>query len=222
MKEKIFLVLLFMTIPIMSYGEIPDAETRRLFEVRYKIWNDEYNRIKEFLTFRSGESMKEFKEGIVGMGVKILPILIERMYQDDRLIYAVIDVSGWRLIPGEMQLRSQRGISWEDYYAQWWKAGQSGVKKLFEDRYKQWKEVKPTSKKDADQALINIRSLGVACLPYLFEKIENNETIFLPLVASLTQNIVRSDMTASESINWWKKNKNDWLIPFPDQNLYDR
>ena len=222
MKRDFLILWSLLFVASVLYGSFSEAETRKEFEGRYLKWCEKLKQIGTFLS-DEGESLKEFTD-ILELGVKALPILVERMRQDCRLSHAITMISGWRLIPGEMeQKRIYGGIAASNYYSEWWQNGQAGIKKLFDERYVAWKSAKTKAmKKDADQLLKTLDSLGVAAFPYFFEKIGNNDLEFIPVVSRLSKHAIKPDATIQECLAWWKKNKEEWMIPFPDNRVPGR
>jgi hypothetical protein len=220
-KKKCFISLFFifcLSFSVCVFGETSDTERKNIFEVKYKAWRKDVDQFGPILSDDSGISLDSFKKEIVNLGVKFLPILIEKMHQDICLAYAITLISGWRFIPGEVKKKEIYGFkALANFYSNWWKEGQIGIFKLFEERYDQWLKVRNSSnKEDVERTLRNLSYLGIAALPYFFEKIKNNETAFIPIVSKLTKNSIKPTFSIEDCLGWWKKNKEDWTIPFPD------
>jgi hypothetical protein len=200
-----------------SLIEASEPILRKVFEEKYKNWRREVENYGDFLPDDSGITLKSFKEDIVGLGVKVIPILIERMHQDICLAYAITLISQWRFIPGEREGKQIFGFkALADFYSNWWKEGQGGIKRLFEERYQRLKRVwNSSTQEEFEGAIRDLEYLGIAALPYFFEKIKDNETVFIPIVSRLSKTALKSDATVEECLLWWEKNKDDWIIPFP-------
>lgn len=215
-----FFAFLFFSCSMAMTVHGSNTDLQTAFEVRYEIWRKEVARNREFLPDDSGITLPSFHKGIVGLGVKSVPILIERMQQDFCLAYAITLITKWRFIPGERVAKNITSFkALAEFYSGWWQDGQAGIKMLFEHRYKRWQEVANSPKQEVKMAALrDLDYLGVAALPYFFEKIENNETAFISVVSGITQGAIKPKSSVEECGLWWEKNKEDWLIPFPGSN----
>jgi len=51
----------------------------------------------------------------------------------------------------------------------------------------------------------------------MVDKIKMGDTELIEVVSELTAGKVKHNATAEECLDWWEKNKEDWLIPFPNK-----
>lgn len=54
--------------------------------------------------------------------------------------------------------------------------------------------------------------LGVAILPYLMRKIEQGDVGLLKVVSYLTDGLVPEDRGKEFCLDWWRRNKESWLV----------
>lgn len=97
----------------------------------------------------------------------------------------------------------------------WWKEGQTFSDQRFERLYNEWKQLRGQNKQEqAKKKYQRIIDVGIAALPKIMEKIEQGDTTLIEAVSKLTDKKVKTNAKKSECIDWWKKNKQKWLIPF--------
>ncbi len=105
-------------------------------------------------------------------------------------------------------------------WLRWWKEGHKQTPQCFENLYKEWQELKKQKKdKDAKAKYQQMLDLGIAALPYMTEKVEQGDTELIPAISVLTDGKVKKDTKQSECLDWWKKNREKWLIPFPETKI---
>ena len=99
----------------------------------------------------------------------------------------------------------------------WLNVGQDQAKNRFNEHFQQWKTTKQSHPDAKDMIAAYRRKMvkyGVAALPFLVEKIQQNETELIPLISELTGRQVKETATTEEIVNWWNSSKERWLIPF--------
>ena len=70
---------------------------------------------------------------------------------------------------------------------------------------------------EADKTKKAIRALGIEALPYLIEKVKKGDAELVEVVSELTGGKVERNATIRQSLDWWKQDKENWLIPFPNK-----
>ncbi|MFO7959066.1 MAG: hypothetical protein R6X33_18430 [Candidatus Brocadiia bacterium] len=92
---------------------------------------------------------------------------------------------------------------------EWWEGGQQLTDERFAQAY-------------ADDDLEAIRSLGVAALPGIMEKLEEGDHRMLNVVQGVT--VGKANLAgetpaerAASCLTWWEANRKWWSIPFPDR-----
>ena len=131
-------------------------------------------------------------------------------------------------------------------YSYWWHEGRKSIPTLFADSYGRWKKLKaasaaplvlatretilhneqqvlatPEKKTPLGQLFDEVSGLGIDVLPLLIEKLDQNDYDALPFVDRLTDGVgafscFKAADGASGTLFWWKRNKDDWLLPPPD------
>lgn len=132
-------------------------------------------------------------------------------------------------------------------YIRWWEEGRREIPKRFEKLYARWKKLiargettlwmdaavyNPVSKRivirnrqhqtPLGQTYEAMRNLGIEILPLLIEKFKEGDWDLLPLFGELTDGkgvIERGYLKerVAFTLKWWEKNKEDWLLPKPEQ-----
>jgi len=99
----------------------------------------------------------------------------------------------------------------------WLNIGKKYTEDEFQKQYSQWHTVKQTRSEEKAAIKNEYRKMlkfGVASLPLMIEKISQGELALIPAVSELTNRNLKEDATQDECLQWWKKNKQRWLIPF--------
>jgi hypothetical protein len=158
---------------------------------------------------------------IAGMGMRGLPYAIEMFKNGDyRLSQTVRNV----LLKKQFELnelpKGYKGSD-EDYaklILKWWPNGKKDTQDKFTKYYGQYVELKKQKNESkANEELNSIRNLGVAALPFLIEKIQNGDTDLIPMVVQFTtRRELPLNATQAQVLAWWEKDKQNWLVPFPD------
>lgn len=102
-----------------------------------------------------------------------------------------------------------------EFWNRWYKNGKRGFGMIFEDKYNRFIQEKldyPEKKEAQGYRQRDIASLGVPALPMLIQKIEQGETDLIPIVAELTNNEISRDADKTKVLQWWKENKERWII----------
>jgi len=161
----------------------------------------------------------KYYRNIIDLGMPALPYLMEK-----------IEKGNWALSGAVGKITKKRFEEYErpkDYagdsksYAkvviQWWPKGRKLTPQHFGQRYSQWKNLKGEGKEDeAKKKSEEIRSLGIAALPVMVEKVKEGEKELIPLISKLTDGQVDPNASPSQCFAWWQDNKEKWLIPFPN------
>lgn len=71
---------------------------------------------------------------------------------------------------------------------------------------------------------LRVEALGIAVLPMLLEEVEAGHVEWLPLIIRLTDGappvnpMLTVEMRVAQVREWWEANKQDWLIPWPEED----
>jgi hypothetical protein len=102
-----------------------------------------------------------------------------------------------------------------EIWSRWYQNGKSLFEKKYKDKYNEYIETKqdPSQLEEArSYTRRDIISLGVPALPMIIQKIEQGEINLISLVAELTNNEISKDADQAEVLQWWKENKERWII----------
>jgi hypothetical protein len=108
-----------------------------------------------------------------------------------------------------------------ELWSQWWRGGPQFTRGRFEAKHSEWKAMKKENrleKSNANSKLSEMADLGIPAIPFMVEKIGHGETDFIPLISKLTNKELAETATKEQCLDWWKTNKQKWLIPFPEPN----
>ena len=162
----------------------------------------------------------EHYRAIVDMGIPVLPYLMER-----------IDKGSWALGGAVCLITEKRfeesewpegklgdAISGAGLLREWWPKSRKETPARFSKLYSQWKELRRQNKKDeVSNKLRQIRNLGLAALPEIMDQIIHGDRELISIVSTLTRGKVDPNATTDQCVAWWGKNKEKWLIPFPNK-----
>lgn len=115
--------------------------------------------------------------------------------------------------------------AYQTLWQYWIKAGDKYARERFEEYYPQWK----AALRDKPDAHSRHRALqermlrgGVAAIPYVIAEIKKGDVSLIPIAAKLTKPRLRQikdlspqlseNATRDEALEWWKKNKQKWII----------
>lgn len=177
---------------------------------------------------------EHFRE-IVDMGPAVLPAIFEQMRNgmplDQRILHRITkwdySIQVERKASGESVWTCEslpgfklvsRTFGGRELWLYWWGEGATTeIPISFENLYSQWRILREEQKeKEAAKKFVQLKALGIAVLPYAFEKIQDGETVLIPLVSYLTDNAILENENRANAQRWWQENKEDWLISFPE------
>lgn len=108
-----------------------------------------------------------------------------------------------------------RGPIYPELWNRWYQNGKSLLQKKYKEKYDEYIKTKkdPSQLEETrSRTRQDIVSLGVPALPMIIQKIEQGETDLVPVVAVLTNNEISKDANQTEVLQWWKENKERWII----------
>ena len=86
----------------------------------------------------------------------------------------------------------------------------------FNRLYQEWRQLNDEHKSElADAKYAQMKSLGIAAIPSMIEKIRNGDLALIPTASELSGGRLKNDATQAEALEWWEANKGKWLAPFP-------
>jgi len=214
---KNFTIRLILSILIGIFCYISNAEPQRdenmrvVFEKKYNEWKQFMNSPNsKILSDTTGATTLYFEE-IVKLGIPGLPHIINKMEIDSTLWIAVRKITKKWFTEDELE---KVGGNISILYLFWWNEGRKQTPQQFEQLYSEWKSLKNEGEEEeARKKYQRIKDLGITTLPYVMEKVEQGEIELIPIVSYLTDDAVKKDLTPSECVEWWNKNKDKWILP---------
>ena len=206
------LALLALSLVCATYAA---EESRQVtFEAKYRAWRQ----WRHEHPFASIVNANPPFGDIVALGPCALPFIVQKIEQrqDDVFLERAI-----RLIAKTQVARSEwptNALGDSNFSAkwcvQWWKEGRKETGRKFASGYAQYHAMRAQGKKaEAQTEIGRIRSLGIAALPYIMEKMSTDNGDLAKLVSQLTDRAVSPDAKTAECLEWWAKNKEKWLLP---------
>ena len=104
---------------------------------------------------------------------------------------------------------------YQKVWQHWLSSGKNWTKREFKEKnteYLKVKQSRPNEKGAINYNLNKIANLGATALPLIIEKIEEGDENFIPVVAQLTNFTIKNDSESKEVLDWWKANKDRWII----------
>ncbi|MBN1803649.1 MAG: hypothetical protein JW837_00220 [Sedimentisphaerales bacterium] len=221
MKNKIIHGKLFFVLPIVLFYSLPaycqenidvHAALQKTFETEYKAWKKHCESVS-FSSKTSDRLKSQHFRNMVALGPKILPFIEEKSLEDKNFQW-----TGW-LGLYITKINPDPTINpWaKESMFNWWKGGRKQTRERFEFLYQKWKNDKLKGDSvETDKTKNSIRALGIATLPFLIEKIKQGDNELIEVVSKLTDGKVKRNATIRQSLDWWGRDKEDWLIPFPN------
>lgn len=202
-----------------------EENIEKQFEIKYQAWKEYISRPEITVQSIAGERFEctQFQE-IVKLGLPVLPYIIRKMEEnpDERLLWKAIEEITKVKIRGKYYKQKNVFIfpnfpDWkprENVYLYWREKGRKQTPEQLEISFTNWKYLKKQGKEEeARKKYQKIKDLGIATLPYVMEKIQQGEIELIPIVSYLTDDAVKKDLTPSECVEWWNKNKDKWILP---------
>ena len=121
----------------------------------------------------------------------------------------------------ELGVMHVRG-SLERVWLHWWKIEPEFTQKRFEKFHLDWKQAKtedPNIPRLHPYLQNQMLKAGIPALPYLIEKVKSGDIELITTISQLTKGKLKKTATKEECLEWWKKNKQKWLIPFETLRL---
>lgn len=217
-------------ISLTAHGSQTASEViKKNFEEEYQAYCEAL-RQEQVLSHRSmfGPRTHAHLRNIIELGPGVLPYLIEKIEaqtkgkEDLFLTLPLSIITMKRFEIAEWPKGSSRDSRAKvRLYVQWWKRGRKDTSSKFYKYYDEWKVLKAEGKVDkvdrAKEKYRQICRLGIAALPLMVEKVRQGDTAFISAMSKLSNGRLNKDAKQAECLDWWEKNKENWLIPFPNK-----
>ncbi len=240
MHKLITLLTVFINLAVLAGDgeatkELYNENLAASFNQKYHTWKEYcltsipmYRSDIDPMIFFDNEPFRD----IVKLGIPAIPLMVEKQQEDHMLGYALYQITKWKWhiiregsAAGEWtwfveefpDIRSDTGPpDSRQLWLRWRKEGQKHTDQYFEKLYDEWKELKRQNKtEEAKEKYQRIIDLGIAALPNIMQKVEQGDNELTEAISKLTDGKVEKNAKQSECSNWWKENKEKWLIPFP-------
>lgn len=212
------IVLLCPSIAYCEVGNDAQMALRKAFDAAYQGWREDCERVLHSSDLSDRLKSEHFKS-IVAMGLEVLPYIMEKAAEDPDFSWI-----GWTWLAITRTNTDPSINPWaRERIAAWWRGGKKQLNNRFGVVWKQWEghRLKGEAEKAAE-ARQRMRALGIGVLPLLIQELDSERTEILQLVEDLTGG--KADTAGSDAVNrisacrtWWDKNKEKWLIPFPNK-----
>jgi hypothetical protein len=207
-------------VPSLAAAE--EKEMGRAFEDLWKRWKE---RVFRDLTESSGPglySCDEFKD-IVALGPRAVPAIIHKMDAGEDPLAFQLRVALARITKKRFDRQKMRKIRTNEertrVWVQWWRNAEKETAPQFRKLFLQWKELKAQGRpKEAAQVFVRMRDMGIIVLPLMVKKVEQGESDFIAAISELSDGKLAKNARASECLDWWKKNRQKWLLPTSAEN----
>jgi hypothetical protein len=228
--RRILLVISFALLSSAIAVTETSKNPREEFEQKYIAWRDYISSHPEFRVMSIATSQftcPQFKD-IVKLGPDTLPYIVQKIEEDpngqylwmaiDRIakvrIYAKYDeVKKETVFPDFPDVKPKENI-----YVYWWREGHKSTPSLFQKRHTKLKELRMQKKdKEANIEYRKIIDLGIDALPCMIEEVEKGDMELISVISFLTDGKVEPDASIEQCVSWWEKNRQHWLIPFPNK-----
>lgn len=223
------LSILFIS-PMLASQPRPESASKNVrgeFEERYQAYREGVRQDFLELPHRSTVGPRAHKHliEISKLGPAVLPFIIEKSREtnDFFLNLPLFIVTKKTFEKTEWPKDSPKDAkATAKMFIDWWEKSGPQTPQRFEQRYVELRVLREQHKKDETQEKYRqIRRLGIAALPSIMEKVKLGDIELIPIISELTDGKIKKDITQSECLDWWEKNKQEWLIPFEENSTIE-
>jgi hypothetical protein len=240
------MVIMLCIVNTLLRAEMQKNENlKAVFETKYKAWKDYCSQPSISLSSNTTPYINNnpYRE-MIKLGIPALPYMMEKIGSDPsgHFLCAVmphnlktavpmitkkkfhITQTGQK--PGEFRWSVEEFPDMKELdkppvgyklWLRWWKEGATCTSQQFEKFYREWKDFSQEgTQTEAKAKYQRMIELGVAALPYMIEKVGQGDVELVPAISELTDSKVNKDAKPTECLNWWKENKEKWIISFPE------
>jgi len=215
-KYALFLFLIIFSFESISYCTSEESNISNELEKRLQAW-DQYLRENPRISDLTGN---QYYQDIISMGLPVLPYIMEKVDKGSWALSDAVSVITKKKFEEDERPKDYTygSKAYAKLAVQWYPNARKETNKLFSQRYLRWSDLKNKKEQNkSKEELEKIRALGIAALPLIMAKVQQGDTELIPVISKLTKDKIKSDATAVECLEWWKQNKEDWLIPFPNK-----
>ncbi|NLH16903.1 MAG: HEAT repeat domain-containing protein [Phycisphaerae bacterium] len=104
-------------------------------------------------------------------------------------------------------------------FEEWFRDGGKWAETKSKAIYTEWKQIQNVTPSDHETIQKRFGSVGIAALPFLVEKIRSGDQDMIHIARSLVRGDIDQYPSQEIFLEWWEKNQQRWLIPYPDSRL---
>jgi len=219
----------------MVATDLRGESVRAVFERKYRAWQEHCDQahVRRSSNTNSYIDNEPYRE-MVELGIRAVPHMVEKVEKDRArgggfLVHALSEVTKTKFHvrrsgakPGEFRWTVEEFADLKDMRApppkwqlwlRWWREGVKQAPERFEKLHREWKALKQEGKKAAaTDKFRKILDLGIVALPCIIEKVQAGDRELVAVVSHLTGGAVKADAEPAACVNWWEKNRGDWMI----------
>lgn len=209
---------------------------RAAFEDHYEKWKDHCHRTRFSSRIEDYLDSPDYR-ALVRLGPQALAFVVQKAQQDPEFDWIGWVWTGITRISGDPSVYPWAGESLVSI----WKAGPWRFEKRFEKLWQRWKELRAKGETvlwtettvlypeiystrvqqqltELGKTYKQLAALGITILPSVIQRLEEGDTDALYLLRRITREAPAVGPEAREPcLAWWEKNKQRWLIPWPEK-----
>jgi len=224
MNKKTVIFVAFVCVVKVCLGAEDKARALtpdgvRDFERHYAAWKEDANRVGG--SSKLNDYLTTNYWLIVEMGPKILPLINEKIETDRDFPFPL--GLAWATITRLSGIPSTHPWVGD---ASWGKGGQELGNIRSKSIIAKIKDARKIGDKESEQKhWRTLSSLGLFSLPTLFGELkEGDEAALMPIKRILFKEIkaetIKEDASASDLLNWWAKNKDEYKLPPGEEDFF--
>jgi len=212
MKKSFILIFMFMSIIYSA--------TKEDFNKEYQEWKDWVDNSKMVTPNFKSPKLKK----IINLGVQVLPYIFDEIQKGTDIYSKYILEAVPYISRKQFEIEKWEGKFGLDFkakelYLHWWKEGRKETPSIFNKYCTDYEAaIKDKREEDSKELLMRIKRLGIDVLPYMIEKLKNENEYLVPVFIELTtvkdsDKNLKETATKEECLKWWEENKENWLLP---------
>lgn len=200
---------------------LPDKELEEMFEKEYEAYQKAQRETLGSVSSSVPPEALRHLQNISRLPPQAFPFIIKKLEETGdstlamplgRISRKFFYESEWPMDgPGGSKVHAQK-------YLDWWREGHKKTGEYFDTYYKESCELRAQGKEEeAKEALRRAMFVGIAGLPYMIEKVSEENEELIPAISNLVRGRLDKNATREECLAWWEANEQKWLIPFPEE-----
>jgi len=233
-----FPTLTIAAVSLLATLDEAPTSMRQEFEAKYSAWQRQVQgkigeagmHGKSSLPGSLFYDNQAFRD-ILSMGPRAAPFLMEKVRRSGTASEALSRSTKWKYhikktgetygnqawyvleFPDLTRAEGPPGV--REIWLRWWRENPKWTGDRFSKLYAEWQLLSGQGKdKEAEAEYQAIKDLGIAALPFMMERVKHGDKGLMPAISYLTDSAVPADAQPADCLDWWEKNKENWLIPF--------